>query len=170
VHGADQGLDGVGEDRGLVAPAGALLAATELDVLAEPDAAADLGERPGVDDGGAQLGQPSLGQVGVLGVERLRDDDAEDRVTEELEPLVGGQPAVLVGERPVRQGAVQQPGVQDRIPEGGTQLGVVRQGLGLTLGRELRGPDDGPRGRRTGRTRRTPGAGGAWLRRRGSRR
>ena len=170
VDGADQRLDGVGEDRGLVATAGALLAATELDVLAEPDAAADLGERPGVDHGGAQLGQPALGQVGVLGVERLGDDDTEDRVTEELEPLVGGQSAVLVGERPVRQGTVEQPGVQNGIPERGTQLGVVRQGLGLTLEGELRGPDDGPSGRRTGRTRRTRGAAGAWLRRRGSRR
>ena len=33
----DHRLDGVGEDRGLVATAGGLLAAAELDVLAEPD-------------------------------------------------------------------------------------------------------------------------------------
>ena len=128
VHGADHGLDGVGQDRGLVAAAGRLLAAAELDVLAEADAAADLGERAGVDHGRAQLGQPALGQVGVAQVERLGDDDAEHRVTEELEPLVGRQPAVLVGVGPVRQRAVEQPGIQHGIPERGAQLRVVGQG------------------------------------------
>ena len=117
VDGTDHGLDGVGEDRGLVAAAGRLLAAAELDVLAEPDVAADLGQGAGVDDGGAQLGQPALGEVGVGEVERLGDDDAEHGVTEELQPLVGRQPTVLVGVRAVRQGALEQLGVQHRIPE-----------------------------------------------------
>ena len=117
VDGADHGLDGVGEDRGLVAAAGGLLAAAELDVLAEPDGAADLGQRAGVDDRRAQLGQPALGEVGVGDVEGLGDDDAEHGVTEELQPLVGRQPAVLVGVGAVGQGALEQLGVQDRIPE-----------------------------------------------------
>ena len=108
VDGADHGLDGVGEDRGLVAAAGGLLAAAELDVLAEADAAADLGQRAGVDDRGAQLGQPALGEVGVGAVERLGDDDAEHGVAEELQPLVGRQAAVLVGVRAVGQGALEQ--------------------------------------------------------------
>ena len=37
VDRTDDGLDGVGEDRGLLATAGRLLAAAELDVLAELD-------------------------------------------------------------------------------------------------------------------------------------
>ena len=61
----DQRLDGVGEDRGLLAATGRLLALAEPDVLAEPDGAGHLGERAGVDDGGAQLGQAALGEVGV---------------------------------------------------------------------------------------------------------
>ena len=36
---------------------------------------ADLGERAHVDDGGAQLGQLALGQVGVVAVERVGDDE-----------------------------------------------------------------------------------------------
>ena len=77
--------------------------------------AADLGQRAGVDDGGAQLGQLALGEVRVGAVERLGDDHAEHRVAEELQALVGRQAAVLVGVRPVRQGALEQLGVQDRI-------------------------------------------------------
>ena len=114
VDRADHRLDGVGEDRGLLAAAGGLLAAAELDVVAEPDRAADLGQRAGVDDGRAQLGQPALGEVGVGEVERLGDDDAEHRVAEELQALVGRQAAVLVGVGAVRQGALEQLGVQRR--------------------------------------------------------
>jgi hypothetical protein len=96
-------------------------------VVADADGAADLGQRAGVDDGRAQLGQPALGEVRVGAVERLGDDDAEDRVAEELEPLVGRQPTVLVGVGPVGEGALEEPGVQFRIPERRAELGVVGQ-------------------------------------------
>ena len=166
VHGADDGLDGVGEDRGLVAAAGGLLAAAELDVLAEADLAADVGQGAGVDDRRAQLGQPALGEVRVGEVERLGDDDPEHGVPEELQALVGGETTVLVGVRAVGQGALQQLGVQDRIPERRAELAVVGQADRVWI----REPDDGRTWRRTGHTRRTHGAGGAWHRRRGSRR
>ena len=88
----DHRLDRVGHDRGLVAPAGGLLAAAEQQELAEPERAADLGQRPGVDHGRAQLGQLALGQVGVGAVEGVGDDQPQHRVAEELQPLVGGSP------------------------------------------------------------------------------
>ena len=103
---------------------------------------------------------------GWVAVERLGDDHAEHRVAEELQPLVGRQPAVLVGERPVRQRTLEELGVQDRIAERCPQVGVRRR----VTARSVRGPDDGRRGRRTGRTRRTRGAAGAWHRRPGWRR
>ena len=53
----DDGLDGVGEDRVLVATAGGLLAAAEQEVVAQPEGAADRRERAHVDDGGPQLGE-----------------------------------------------------------------------------------------------------------------
>ena len=108
VDRADDGLDGVGEDRGLVAAAGGLLAAAEADVVAEAEGAADVGQRAHVDDGGAQLGQLALAGVGVRVVERVGDDQAEHRVAEELQALVVRQPAVLVGVRAVGQGAPEQ--------------------------------------------------------------
>src|SRR6478735_11184853 len=118
----DQRLDRVGEDRGLLAAPGRLLPLAEVDVDAEPDRAGDLGERARVDDGGAQLGQPALGEVGVLEVERLGDDHAEHRVAEELQALVGRQVAVLVGVGAVRQGKLEQLGIQGGITECVTEL------------------------------------------------
>ena len=117
----DHGLDRVGEDRGLLAATGGVLAAAELDVVAEPDGAADPGQGAGVDDRRAQLGQVALGQVGVGAVERLGDDDAEHRVAEELQALVGRQAAVLVGVGAVGQGALEQLGVERGIAERATE-------------------------------------------------
>ena len=84
-------LDGVGQDRGLVATAGGLLAAAELDVLAEPDLPGDVGEGARVDHRGPQLGQAALAEVRVDAVERLGDHDPEHGVPEELQALVGRQ-------------------------------------------------------------------------------
>ena len=121
--------------------------------------AGHVGQRARVDDRGAQLGQPPLGEVRVGEVERLGDHDPEHRVAEELQALVGRDLPVLVGERAVRQGTLQQLGIQDRITERCAEL-VGGQ-------RTIREPGDGRPWRRTGRTGRTHGAGGAWRRRRG---
>ena len=108
VDRADQRLEGVGQDRRLVPTAGGLLAPTEPDEDADVDRAGDVGQRAHVHDGGAQLRQLPLGQVGVCAVERVGDDQSEHGVAEELQPLVGRQATVLVrvravGERPGRQ-------------------------------------------------------------------
>ena len=61
---AEQGFDAVGQDAGLVGAAGVLLALAEQQVGAKAvvaQAAADVGQRLGVDDAGAQLGQIALG-------------------------------------------------------------------------------------------------------------
>ena len=95
-----------------------------------PMRAADPGQRAGVDDRRAQLGQLALGEVGVGAVERLGHDDAEHRVAEELQALVGRQAAVLVGERAVRQGALEQLGVERGIAERATRAGRSCQRTG----------------------------------------
>ena len=69
----------------------------------------------------------------------------EDRVAEELQPLVGGQATVLVGERPVGQGALEQRRVEHRVAERLTQVLVVlhverrcsRAGTGQRTGRRF---------------------------------
>ena len=99
VDRTDQRLERVGEDRLLLPAAGGLLAAAQQQLRAEAavaEPAGDAGQRGHVDHGGAQLGQLPLGQVGLAAVERVGDDEAEHRVAEELQALVGGQAAVLV--------------------------------------------------------------------------
>src|SRR4051794_17098801 len=118
----DQRLDRVGEDRGLVVTARRLLALAQADVRAETDRARHLGEGACVDHGGPQLGEPTLGELRVAGVEGLGDDDAEDRVAEELEALVGGQATVLVGVGAMRERKLQQLGIQLGITERGPQV------------------------------------------------
>ena len=170
VDRADHRLDGVGEDRRLVRPPVISSPRPSWTCSPSPIVAGHVGQRAGVDDRGAQLGQLALGEVGVGPVERLGDDDAEHRVAEELQPLVGGQPAVLVGVRAVGQGALEQLGVERRVPERLPQVVVVGR-------RTRRSPadwsEDRPTVRRGSRTRRTAGrrgAAGAWRRRPGWRR
>ena len=74
--------------------------------------AAHLGQRARVDHRGPQLGQLAFGQVGVGAVQRVRDHQAEHRVPEELQPLVGGQTAVLVRVRAVGQRTHQKGGLE----------------------------------------------------------
>ena len=142
--GADERLEGVGQDRGLVAAAGRLLALAEHDVLPEVEDAGDVGEGAHVDDGRAQLGQLPLGQVGVLAVERLGDDETQHGVAEELEALVVGQAAVLVGVRAVRQGTQEQRLVDvlaDHLTEVGDQSidGPLRHRRNTPSARSLTG-------------------------------
>ena len=67
---------------------------------------------------------------GCVRYERLGHDDAEHRVAQELQALVGRQAAVLVGVGPVGEGALEQLGIQLRVPERRSQLAVVGQRTG----------------------------------------
>ena len=83
----------------------------------------------------------ALGEVGVGAVEGLGDDHAEHRVAQELEALVGRQAAVLVGVGAVRQGALEQLGVERGIAERATERAVVqRTGCQRTWRRAPRAP------------------------------
>jgi hypothetical protein len=92
-----------------------------VDHRAQIELPGDVGQRPGVDHRGPQLGQLALGQVGIGHEQVLGDDKTEHGVAEELQALVGRQAAALVGVRAVRQGTVQQLGI-DTHPELGQQV------------------------------------------------
>src|SRR3712207_8178998 len=57
---------------------------------------------------GPQLRQLALGQLRVAPVQRVGHDETQHGVAEELQALVGRQPAVLVGVRPVCQGTFEE--------------------------------------------------------------
>ena len=90
--------------------------------------AADVGQRLGVDDAGAQFGQIALRAIGVPVVELLGDGQPEHRVAQKLQPLVGRQPAVLVGVAAVRQRHGEQL-VGQLDPEGLEQRGAITRHL-----------------------------------------
>src|SRR5690606_14549800 len=111
MHGTEQRLHAVGEDARLVPAAGELFALAEQQVRAEAaraETSRHFRERVHVHHARAQLRQLALGLVRVLVVEPLGDAQAQHRVAEELQALVGGQAAVLVGVRPVCQRQAQQ--------------------------------------------------------------
>src|SRR5690606_21546383 len=106
VQRRDERLAAVGEQRLLAPPSRLLLAPSEQQVVAEPDAGRERGERRRRDQRRLGLGLLALGEVRELVIEQVRDQEAEHRVPEELQRLVVEHAAggVLVRARLVREG------------------------------------------------------------------
>ena len=129
MHRAQQRLHAVGEDARLVAATGEFLTLAQQQVHAEPalaEPARHLGQRVHVHHAGAQLGQLALGLLRVLVVQALGDAQAEYRVAQEFQALVGRQAAVLVGVGPVRQREPQQ--IRPHLDAEGVEEARVRTG------------------------------------------
>jgi hypothetical protein len=98
VEGAERRLDERREDvavpREAVEFAARQRAETFGEPAAEPEQAGDLRAARPADDVRPRLGQPSFGELREAVVELLSDCEVENRVPEELEPLVRGR-AVL---------------------------------------------------------------------------
>ena len=138
---------------GLVALLAATVAVTQAQAVPAPTAAdgwISTWSTAHHDPRGTYPAQTTVRQVvrtsigGMLAVEGLGDDEAEDRVAEELEALVVGQAAVLVGVRAVRQGAQEQRLVDvlaDHLGEVGDQGidGPLRHRRNTRCGRSLTG-------------------------------
>src|SRR6185437_6464778 len=111
VDGADDGFEGVGQDGRLGPAAGRLLAPAEEEDGPDAEAFGDLGEDPGVDDGGPDLGELPLGEVGVEAVAVLGHHQPQHGVSEEFEPFVRRRPVLFAAPAAVRQGLLEQPGI-----------------------------------------------------------
>ena len=72
-------------------------------MIAEADAAGDVRQRDGRHDRGSALGERSLIEIGMLGVQPHSHGLPEHRVAEELEALVVRDLPLLVRVRAVRQ-------------------------------------------------------------------
>ena len=108
VDGADERLHRVGEDRRLHAAAGELLALAEQEVLADAEVGGHAGQRDRAHDGLADLREVALVEVEVFAEDVVRDDDAEDGVTQELQALVRRVARVLRAPGAVHEGGREE--------------------------------------------------------------
>ena len=113
-RGAMNGLeDGRREGGGHVVVAGH--AGAELEEFVEANLNGEGRAGPPGDRDGLDFGHVALEQVGVVPEELLADDEPEDGVTEEFEPLIGIH--AVRGARSVGEGPAEELGVRERVPE-----------------------------------------------------
>src|SRR5207249_1626238 len=87
IDGADERFVQAGGEAHPRATAGLLFAAAETRTVRQTQPTADLGERGRGHERRAQRGQLALGRIGEPPIQLFADDEIDDRVTEELEPL-----------------------------------------------------------------------------------
>ena len=99
----------------------------ELQGAPQADAPGDPGKPGGADDRSPASGELALVGVGIAVVERLRDDQVDDGVAEELQPLVrlDALLGLLVGEAAVDERASDEGGIGDGEAEAPDQCGGV---------------------------------------------
>jgi hypothetical protein len=129
IHGAEDGLERVGEDGRLLPPAGRILTLAEQQPLPQSDGLGHIGQRGGVDHAFAQVGELALGQFVVAQIGDLGHDPPEHGITEELEPFVGWLAAHLGAPRPMGEGAAQQARIVELIAEPAAENAEARGDL-----------------------------------------
>src|SRR5581483_8767665 len=107
---ADDRLVRPGEVVWAATAAGGVFAAAEVEIRADVQPLGGARERVAPDEVGAELRELALVDVGVFGVELVRDDDAEGGIAEEFEALVRADvdAGVLVEVGRVDQGLPEQ--------------------------------------------------------------
>ena len=87
-NGTEQRLDGIGEDRFLLASAAFGLAIAQDQILAEPDPASHAGAGLPADQPIVPAGEFAFAGLGMRLVQHFSDSKAEHAVADEFEPLV----------------------------------------------------------------------------------
>ena len=117
VDRGDQGLHDVGQDRGLLPPAGLVLALAEQQRRAHLELGGDLGQHDRVHDRGPHLRQLALGEVAVGPEDVVGDGQTEDGVAQELEALVRHRAGRLCAPRAVGDGPSEQVGILEAVSQ-----------------------------------------------------
>jgi hypothetical protein len=103
--------------------AGGLLAGAQPQAGVEADFPGDPGQKNAVGEGGAALAEHAFAVAGEEIVERLREDELQHGIAEKLEALVAlGGIGVVLQIRRVRDGALQQRRIAERVGEAGLEL------------------------------------------------
>jgi hypothetical protein len=129
IDGADQGLEGVGQDGGPAMTAGLALAGAQFQEFAQTQPVGGHGQRLAADHARAQARELALGGLRETLRERLGNHESEQGITQELQALVVLTPRTAVG-----QGAAQQARVGETVAQAQLQqVQRVRQSLPLTV-------------------------------------
>ena len=116
----EQRLDGIGEDRGTAKAATLQFAFAQAQALAQAQLEGHFRERTLVHERGAKPRKIAFGKLRKPLVEQCRHRAVEQRIAEELEPLVVGR-----AEAAVREGLEREIGLAERVTEAALQLGEV---------------------------------------------
>jgi len=117
---SDHGFKAVGEQHRFTATAVALFSAAEAEMVTEMDRLCDIAKMPAADQRGTQTGEIAFLKIGKGFVERLRDDETEDCVAEELElfVVVRALETLFKGERAVCHRALEQGTIAEAMLQG----------------------------------------------------
>ena len=98
-------------------------------MLVQADGATVLGQHAAVDERGAALGERTFAVVGKFVVERVGEDELQDRVAEKLQALVGlDVRARFVRDAGMREGEAEEFLVLERVTDPGLKCAQVRHG------------------------------------------
>src|SRR5580704_10721481 len=117
VDGADDRFGGIGKDGVLGPAAGQILTPTQPEELGNAQVQRHLGQDLGIDDRGPHLGHQAVGQLRMVPVGVVGHDQAQHRVTKELEPLVGSASLLLGAPRSVGHGLIQERRVVEAVTD-----------------------------------------------------
>jgi hypothetical protein len=126
-------LERVGEDRWLGAAARLLLALAEHHPLADAELAGDLAQAGLAHDLGAGHAELAFPELRIPRHQLVAHDQVEDRVAQELEPLIVEMlPLFFVGNARVSEGLSQETGITKLIPD------ALFERMHVSLGRAVR--------------------------------
>ena len=140
IERADHGFDAVGEEGILMAASAAFFSAAEEHVVAEFQPAGHRAQLAAADQFRAQPGQRAFIQFGIAPAQRFSNQQAHDGIAKELKLFVVGAgirsvdharrrgtacgfgrlrsgEALLIGQRTMREGACEQLGLCEAMPE-----------------------------------------------------
>src|SRR5690606_18889261 len=135
IDGADQRLEGIGKNRGILSSARLVHIVAEQDVGAESDLHGEFGQRLAIHDLGPQPRKKALVLLRKLEKKVFGRYVAQHGIPQELKPLVGEQVAVGLATKDgtVEQGLLVQANVADRPTDESLQVLPRHPRFGDTL-------------------------------------
>lgn len=125
IHSGNDRLHSVGKDRRALPPAVVLLTLAETEIVAQMQLQRHTMERLLADELRAEPRHAALRHIGKMPVQEIRDRNAENGITQKLQPFVADDTgsAVLVGIGTVRYRRFEQRPVSERMAKSLFQSG-----------------------------------------------